>query len=65
MPALELTWPEADLLHEIVEEWLSDLRVEIGHTDNLDYRERLKRQEALLRDILGRLGAPVTASSQS
>jgi hypothetical protein len=61
MPKLELTEPEADLLREIVEEWLSDLRVEIGHTDNLDYRERLKRQEAVLRDVLDRLGAPAAA----
>ncbi len=63
MPKLELTLPEADLLREIVGEWLIDLRVEIGHTDNLDYRDRLKRQEELLRDILDRLGASVTASS--
>jgi hypothetical protein len=63
MPKLELSLPEADLLHEIVQEWLFDLRTEIGHTDNLEYRERLKRQEAVLRDILDRLGAPVTASS--
>jgi hypothetical protein len=61
MPKLELTEPEADLLREIVEEWLSDLRVEIGHADNLDYRERLKRQEAVLRDVLDRLGAPAAA----
>ena len=42
---------------------LIDLCVEIGHTDNLDYRGRLKRQEEPLRDILDRLGASVTASS--
>ncbi len=63
MPKLELTVAEADLLQEIVGEWLIDLRVEIGHTDNLDYRDGLKRQEALLRDIRDRLGASVTASS--
>jgi len=63
MPKLELTVPEADLLQEIVGEWLIDLRVEIGHTDNIGYRDGLKRQEALLRDILDRLGASVTAPS--
>ncbi len=63
MPKLELTVAEADLLQEIVGEWLVDLRVEIGHTDNPAYRDGLKRQEALLRDILDRLGASVTASS--
>jgi hypothetical protein len=34
MPKLDLTVSEADLLHEIVGEWLVDLRAEIGHTDN-------------------------------
>ncbi len=63
MPKLELTVPEADLLHEIVGEWLIDLRVEIGRTDNVGYRDGLKRQEALLRDIQDRLGAAVTALS--
>jgi hypothetical protein len=64
MQKLELTGPETVLLREIAEEWLSDLRVEIGHTDNLDYREGLKRKEALLRDVLERLGAPVTVPSR-
>jgi hypothetical protein len=64
MPKLELTEPEADLLREIAEEWLSDLRVEIGHTDNLDYREGLKKKEALLHHVLDRLGVPVTVPSR-
>jgi len=64
MPNLELTGPEAELLRELAEEWLTDLRGEIGHTDNKDYREALKWKESLLHDILERLGAPVTVSSQ-
>jgi hypothetical protein len=63
MPRFELTESEADLLREIVEEWLSELRLEIGHTDNLDYREGLKRQEAVLHGLLDRLGAPAATSS--
>jgi hypothetical protein len=64
MPRLELTGPEAELLREIIEESRSDLRAEIGHTDNVDYRQGLKWKESLLDDILERLGAPVTASSR-
>jgi hypothetical protein len=64
MPKLELTGPEAELLRELAEEWLADLRGEIGHTDSKDYRETLKRKESLLRDLLERLGTPVTAPSR-
>jgi hypothetical protein len=60
---LELTDPEAELLREVAEEWLSDLRMEIGATDSLDYREALKWKESLLRDVLQRLAAPVTVPS--
>jgi len=65
MPKLELTGPEAELLRELAEEWLSDLRGEIAHTDRKDYREALKRKESLLDGILERLGAPVTVPSRS
>jgi hypothetical protein len=64
MPTIELTGPEAELLREIAEEWRSDLRVEIGHTDNKDYRDGLKWKETLLGDILERLRAPVAAPSR-
>lgn len=60
MPTLELTSPQAELLRELAEEWLSDLRTEIISTDRLDYREALKWKESLLRDVLASLGAPVT-----
>jgi len=60
---LELTEPEAELLREVAEEWLSDLRMEIGATDSLDYREALKGKESLLRDVLERLAVPVRVPS--
>jgi len=60
---LELTEPEAELLREVAEEWLSDLRVEIGPNDSLDYREALKGKESLLRDVLERLAVPVRVPS--
>ena len=64
MPKLDLTGPEAELLRELAEEWLADLRLEIGHTDSKDYREALKWRESLLRDILERLEATVTAPAR-
>ena len=60
---LELTDPEAGLLREVAEEWLSDLRAEIAATDSLDYREALKGKESLMLGVLERLGARVTAPS--
>ncbi len=48
--------PEArDLLVDIVEEYLSDLRVEIGDTGNFDYRQKLKAEEKEVRAILDTL----------
>ena len=63
MLKLELTDPEAGLRREVAEEWLSDLRGEIGATDSLDYREALKGKESLMLGVLERLGARVTAPS--
>jgi len=63
MPILELTGPEAELLQQLAEEWLSDLRMEIASTDRLDYREALKWKESLLRDVLERLGTAIKVPS--
>jgi hypothetical protein len=46
---------DRDLLVEIVEEYLGDLRVEIGDTDNFDYRSKLKAEEKAVREILDTL----------
>ena len=63
MLKLELSEHEAELLREVAEEWLSDLRMEIGATDSLDYREALKWKESLMRDVLERLAVPVRVPS--
>ncbi len=44
-----------DLLVDILEEYLSDLRGEIGDTGNFDYRQQLKAQEQAIREILDTL----------
>jgi hypothetical protein len=48
---------EAEVLQSMLEGCLSDLRVQLRHTDNRDYRHMLKQQEALLKKILQRLDA--------
>ncbi|WP_432822306.1 hypothetical protein [Trichloromonas sp.] len=55
MTQLELTEQQQQVLGEVLEITLSDLSMEISHTDQKDYRDRLKqRREALtaVRDAL-------------
>jgi hypothetical protein len=46
---------DRNLLVNIVEEYLGDLRAEIGDTDNFDYRSNLKAEEKAVREILNTL----------
>ena len=56
MLRLELSDEAQEALASALESYLSDLRLEITDTENLDYRERLKREEAILNGVLGALG---------
>ena len=55
MPELKLTNDEAKTLHGVLTEYLSDLRMEIANTDSFDFREDLKRTEALLKRLIADL----------
>lgn len=55
MLQLNLRPEDRDLLVDIVEEYLGDLRAEIGDTDNFDYRSKLKAEEKAVREILDTL----------
>jgi hypothetical protein len=57
MASIELAPEEAALLKEILESYLSDLRMEIVDTDNMDFREMLKGREHFLRRFIGLLEA--------
>lgn len=47
---LYITKEEKDILMQVLENDISDLRMEIADTDSMDFRETLKRQkEALIR----------------
>jgi hypothetical protein len=55
MIQIELTSENAEMLREIISTYLSDLRMEIAGTENMDFREELKKKEEFLNEILRRL----------
>lgn len=57
MIRLELEQDQAEMLREMLEGYLGDLRMEVAQTDLMDVREDLKKKEALLKDLISRLGA--------
>ena len=57
MPAMQLnlTDSESSALRKILECYLSDLRMEVADTEDAEFRERLKQEEAVIGQILGAL----------
>lgn len=54
--ALQLSDQEVVALREILERYLPELRIEVANTDDRDYRKYLKQKEAIMKDLLTRLG---------
>ena len=52
MLQLDLTDEEHEILVQLLEESLSDLRMEIADTDQYDYREMLKRRKEAIMKVL-------------
>jgi hypothetical protein len=48
---LALTHEELELLREVLEESLVDLRSEVLHTDDYAFRQFLKKKEIALQDL--------------
>jgi hypothetical protein len=55
MPHITLTDAEAATLRDALENYVSDLRMEIADTDRMDFREDLKHREAVLNKVLAAL----------
>ena len=55
MATVTLSDEEAALLKDILDGYLSDLRMEIADTDSLDFREMLKKRKAFLGRLLEQL----------
>ncbi len=49
---LDLTKEENDILAMVLENYLSDLRMEIADTDSMDFRESLKKKKDVLKKVL-------------
>ena len=56
MIQIELEPAEARVLEAVLDNYLSDLRMEIADTDSMDFREELKARKAVLRRILTVIG---------
>jgi len=55
MVELRLDEEARQVLADTLETYLSDLRMEISHTDRLDYRNMLKKKKELLTGVLEQL----------
>ncbi|MEW6488778.1 MAG: hypothetical protein AB1578_12810 [Thermodesulfobacteriota bacterium] len=55
MIRIELTEAEAATLQDVLESYLSDLRMEIADTDRMEFREELKAKKKVVADVMGRL----------
>lgn len=54
---LILSAEEAELFQGTLRKVLGELREEIHHTEAVEYKNQLKREEALLRGILDKVSA--------
>ncbi|HSD72667.1 MAG TPA: hypothetical protein VLE54_07745 [Thermoanaerobaculia bacterium] len=52
---IQLADDEAEILRSVLEEYISDLRMEVSNTDSMDLREQLKRKEEFLKRLAGQL----------
>ncbi len=60
---LTLTAPEAEYLEALLKETLSRLRMEVSHTHDRRFKEKLKADEALVEGVLGKVAALAVAAS--
>jgi hypothetical protein len=52
---IQLADDEAEILKSVLEEYISDLRMEVANTDSMDLREELKRKEEFLKRLAAQL----------
>ncbi len=55
MAELILNNDETEMLKEVLESYLSDLRMEIADTDLKSFRDGLKEKEVFLKDVISRI----------
>ncbi len=52
MPEIDLTKDELETLAAVLKTYLSDLRMEISHTDSMDFRELLKKRKEIIQKAI-------------
>lgn len=55
MPTIQLTVEEASELTGVLENYFSELRMEIERTENGDFRAKLKNREQIVKRVLDQL----------
>jgi hypothetical protein len=55
---LELTSDELKVLEEALEHSVSDLAMELAHTDSHDFKEKLKERKVALDHLLDKVHGP-------
>ncbi len=55
MTTIQLSSHQADTLVTVLRSYLSDLRMEISHTDSMDFKEGLKDREMVIKQLLEQL----------
>jgi len=61
---LELSRPEFDLLRQVLERHISNLRMEIAGTDKYEWRKDMQADEERLKDVLARLDQAGSGSNR-
>lgn len=59
---ISLTEEEGAVLREALRQYVSDLRMEIADTDAMGMRDDLKREEAVLNMVIGKLDVGKTST---
>lgn len=62
MAQVSISDEDADILREVLDAKLRDLRLEISHTDSPRFRETLYRIEGMLQRLLNQLPRPSAVS---
>jgi len=60
VPTLNLSSEQAETLAKVLEDYVSDLRMEVANTDSQEFRDDLKKKELFLKDLLRQLGVGAT-----
>jgi len=63
VPILNLSSEQAETLAQVLEDYVSDLRMEVANTDSQEFRDDLKKKELFLKDLLRQLGRTATSVS--